>query len=43
MSDPAVSAIGESRRQLDLRRLARRHGWTVAVFVLLFLIVLYWR
>ena len=43
MSDPAVSAIGESRRQLDLRRLARRHGWTVAVFVLLFIIVLYWR
>ena len=43
MSDPAVTAVGGSRRQLDVRRLARRHGWTVGVFVLLLVIVLYWR
>jgi ribose transport system permease protein len=27
----------------DARRLARRHGWTVGVYVLLLLLVLYWR
>jgi ribose transport system permease protein len=31
------------RRQVDVRRLARRHGWTVGVFVLLLAFVLYWR
>jgi ribose transport system permease protein len=33
-------AIG---RGLDRRRLLRRHGWTVGVYVLLLLLVLYWR
>jgi ribose transport system permease protein len=32
-----------ARRRVDLARLARRHGWTVGVYVLLFLLVLYWR
>ena len=41
MSDPAVTAAGG--RQLDVRRLLRRHGWTVGVYVLLFVLVLYWR
>jgi len=31
------------RRQVDLRRLVRRHGWTLGVFVLLLAFVLYWR
>jgi ribose transport system permease protein len=42
MSDPAVT-VATTGRQLDVRRLLRRHGWTVGVFVLLLAIVLYWR
>ena len=42
MSDPAVT-VGANGRKLELRRLLRRHGWTVGVYVLLFVIVLYWR
>lgn len=30
-------------RRVDLRRVARRHGWTIGIFVLLFAFVLYWR
>jgi ribose transport system permease protein len=30
-------------RTFDVRRAARRHGWTVGVYVLLFALVLYWR
>src|SRR5262249_54061348 len=30
-------------RSYDWRRLARRHGWTLGLFVLLVLMVLYWR
>ena len=41
MSDPAVTAV--DGRQLDVRRLLRRHGWTVGVYVLLVVLVLYWR
>ena len=41
MSDPAVTAA--DGRQLDVRRLLRRHGWTVGVYVLLVVLVLYWR
>ncbi|HEY7207656.1 MAG TPA: hypothetical protein VH416_05395, partial [Gaiellaceae bacterium] len=43
MSERAATAFDGARRQLDARRLARRHGWTVGVFVLLLVIVLYWR
>jgi ribose transport system permease protein len=32
-----------ARRSLDARRLLRRHGWTVGVYLLLFLLVMYWR
>ena len=42
MSDPAATARRRGR-QLDVRRLLRRHGWTVGVYVLLFVLVLYWR
>ena len=42
MSEPAVS-VGANGRQLDVRRLLRRHGWTVGVYVLLFVLILYWR
>jgi ribose transport system permease protein len=31
------------RRTYELARFARRHGWTVGVFVLFFALVLYWR
>jgi ribose transport system permease protein len=31
------------RRGFDLRRLIRRHGWTVGVYLLLLALVLYWR
>jgi ribose transport system permease protein len=27
----------------DMRRFARRHGWTIGVYVLLFVLVVYWR
>ena len=42
MSSAAVTAE-RARRPLDLRRLARRHGWTVGVYLLLLVLVLYWR
>ena len=38
-----TTAPAAVRRQVDFRRLARRHGWTVGVFVLLLAFVLYWR
>jgi ribose transport system permease protein len=31
------------RRPVDVRRLMRRHGWTVGVYLLLFVLVMYWR
>jgi ribose transport system permease protein len=31
------------RRGLDVRRLVRRHGWTIGIYVLLVLAVVYWR
>ena len=37
------AAEGVTRRRLDWRRLLNRHGWTIGTFVLLFLLVLYWR
>jgi ribose transport system permease protein len=42
VSDRAVT-VDASGPRFDVRRLARRHGWTVGVYVLLFAIVLYWR
>jgi ribose transport system permease protein len=39
-----VSAIPASARPaFDARRFARRHGWTIGVYVLLLVLVLYWR
>jgi ribose transport system permease protein len=38
-----ASAPVSVRRSLDVRRLVRRHGWTVGVYVLLFVLVMYWR
>ena len=38
-----ASAPVSVRRSLDLRRLVRRHGWTVGVYLLLFVLVMYWR
>jgi ribose transport system permease protein len=38
-----ASAPVSVRRSLDVRRLVRRHGWTVGVYLLLFVLVLYWR
>jgi ribose transport system permease protein len=38
---PATTAA--ARRSIDWRRLLRRHGWTVGVYVLLVVVVLYWR
>jgi ribose transport system permease protein len=32
-----------SRRAIDWRRFARRHGWTIGIYVLLLVLVLYWR
>jgi ribose transport system permease protein len=39
------TTTGEVRvaRSHDLRRLARRHGWTVGLILLLIVLVLYWR
>jgi ribose transport system permease protein len=38
------AALGlRARRGLDAGRLARRHGWTVGVYVLLLVLVLYWQ
>jgi ribose transport system permease protein len=39
----ATSASVNPRRPVDVRRLLRRHGWTVGVYLLLFLLVMYWR
>jgi ribose transport system permease protein len=36
---PPVTA----ERSLDVRRLLRRHGWTVGVYLLLLVLVMYWR
>jgi ribose transport system permease protein len=36
-------ATTQGRVAFDWRRAARRHGWTVGVFVLLLVLVLYWR
>ena len=41
MSSSAVGA--PARGGLNVGRLARRHGWTVGVYVLLLVLVLYWR
>ena len=38
---PATAA--PPRRPPDFRRLVRRHGWTIGVYLLLFALVLYWR
>jgi ribose transport system permease protein len=39
-----VAGVTVSRPgRLDARRLGRRHGWTVGIFVLLVALVLYWR
>jgi ribose transport system permease protein len=38
----AAATIARARR-LDTRRLVRRHGWTIGIFVLLLASVLYWR
>jgi ribose transport system permease protein len=42
MSAAPLAAVA-ARRSFDARRLARRHGWTVGVYVLLLALVLYWR
>jgi ribose transport system permease protein len=39
----ATRASVHGRRPVDVRRLLRRHGWTVGVYLLLFLLVMYWR
>src|SRR5262249_52853097 len=39
----APATAGSTRRAIDWRRLVRRHGWTVGVYVLLLVVVLYWR
>jgi ribose transport system permease protein len=39
----ATADVRVEGRGHDLRRLARRHGWTAGLVVLLFLLVLYWR
>jgi ribose transport system permease protein len=39
----APATIAPPRRAPDLRRLARRHGWTIGVYLLLFALILYWR
>jgi ribose transport system permease protein len=39
----AAAAVGGARRGLSFGRLARRHSWTVGVYVLLLVLVLYWR
>src|SRR5262249_45260753 len=37
------ATVAPERRSIDWRRLVRRHGWTVGVYVLLLVVVLYWR
>jgi ribose transport system permease protein len=39
----APATVEPARPALDARRLLRRHGWTVGVYVLLLALVLYWR
>jgi ribose transport system permease protein len=39
----SATTAGLARPSFDLRRTARRHGWTVGVFALLAVLVLYWR
>jgi ribose transport system permease protein len=39
----ATTAPVAARRAIDPARLARRHGWTVGVYLLLLVLVLYWR
>jgi ribose transport system permease protein len=37
------TAAAPAGRAPDFRRLVRRHGWTIGVYLLLFALVLYWR
>jgi len=39
----AAATAERARLRVDPRRLLRRHGWTVGVFLLLAVLVLYWR
>ena len=39
----APATVAPPRRAPDLRRLVRRHGWTIGVYLLLFALILYWR
>ena len=39
----APATVAPPRRAPDLRRLLRRHGWTIGVYLLLFALILYWR
>jgi ribose transport system permease protein len=39
----APATVAPPRRAPDLRRLMRRHGWTIGVYLLLFVLILYWR
>jgi ribose transport system permease protein len=43
MTAAPATAGAVRRRPVDVRRLLRRHGWTVGVYVLLLALVLYWR
>jgi ribose transport system permease protein len=43
MTESTTTAPAVARRPIDFRRLLRRHGWTVGVYVLLLVLVLYWR
>lgn len=38
-----TATVERERRGFDLRRFARRHGWTIGVYMLLLVLVLYWR
>jgi len=39
----AAAAVGKTRGGQSAARLARRHGWTVGVYLLLLVLALYWR
>jgi ribose transport system permease protein len=39
----AAATAGRQRARLHAGRIARRHGWTAGAFVLLLVLVLYWR
>jgi len=39
----APATVAPPHRAPDFRRLVRRHGWTIGVYLLLFALVLYWR